>query len=379
MSIKNFDAFSYIGKYQYLVIKNLGGLIKKLKSENYNLLIIDSNISRKFPDLEKSLDLKKLKIEVNNETKSVDKLIYFLSLFSEFGLTRNSKILVVGGATMQDMFATVCCLYHRGINWYFVPTTLLAQGDSCIGSKTSLDGFGKKNQFGVFYPPLKIFVCRDFLFTLPKVEIYSGIGDIIHYLLPYDENNNCLKTILDLSRKNNINQLIDFSVFLSSKAMKIKSELIKIDEFDKGPRKIFNFGHTFGHVIEKSSVKEVPHGIAVLCGLYIALNFKKKSINISNVIELQKNILKELIEFIIRDQDIVMSIKSSNLQENLISDKKNLFPNKIRVILPTSKDETLWSSKNQVSKYGLNFFDYEIDICLKAFEYLKDIKGITFC
>ena len=67
------------------------------------------------------------------------------------------------------------------------------------------------------------------------------------------------------------------------------------------------------------------------------------------------------------------------MQENLIADKKNHFPNKIRVILPTSQDETLWSSKNKVSKYGLNFFDYEIDICLKAFEYLKNINGITVC
>ena len=135
---------------------------------------------------------------------------------------------------MQDIFGTICCLYYRGLEWGFVPTTVLAQGDSCVGSKTSLDGFGRKNQFGVFYPPKKIFICRDFLKTLPTKEIYSGIGDVIHYLLPYDDNNELLSEILKLSIGKKISKLIDFSVLISSRAMKIKSELVKLMNLIKG-------------------------------------------------------------------------------------------------------------------------------------------------
>ena len=223
--MKRFIVSSYSGNYEYAVKNNLDILLRDIKLENYNLLVIDSKISSNYPSIGKALEIKKISIDVNSESKSIEKLPYFLSLFIECDLRKGSKILVIGGATMQDIFGTICCLYYRGLEWGFVPTTVLAQGDSCVGSKTSLDGFGRKNQFGVFYPPKKIFICRDFLKTLPTKEIYSGIGDVIHYLLPYDENNELLSEILKLSIGKKISKLIDFSVLISSRAMKIKSEL----------------------------------------------------------------------------------------------------------------------------------------------------------
>ena len=88
--------------------------------------------------------------------------------------------------------------------------------------------------------------------------------------------------------------------------------------------------------------------------------------------DIQKQVRqKRLRNYLTKDFDAFRS--------EILSYARTYFPNKIRVILPTSQDETLWSSKNKVSKYGLNFFDYEIDICLKAFEYLKNINGITVC
>ncbi len=376
--MKNFIISSYLGNYEYSVKNNLDVLLRDIKLENYNLLVIDSKISSNYPSIEKSLEINKISIEVDSESKSIEKLPYFLSLFIECDLKKGSKILVVGGATMQDIFGTVCCLYFRGLEWGFVPTTILAQGDSCVGSKTSLDGFGRKNQFGVFYPPIKIYICRDFLNTLPIKEIYSGIGDVMHYLLPYDEDNKFLSELLSLSISKNISKLIDFSILISSKAMKIKSELLKIDEFDKGPRKIFNFGHTFGHAIEKSTNIYLPHGIAVLCGLLVSLNFHKFDSSLESFIFIQRETLKQLINIIFINENLNISVNKKDLKKNLLSDKKNTLFYKVRVIIPTSNAESLWTSQHLKSVYGLNYIDSNLNYCLEVFECLDHINGINF-
>tara|TARA_B100000886_G_scaffold340500_1_gene310531 strand:+ start:5264 stop:6397 length:1134 start_codon:yes stop_codon:yes gene_type:complete len=376
--VKNFIISSYLGNYEYSVKNNLDVLLRDIKLENYNLLVIDSKISSNYPSIEKSLEINKISIEVDSESKSIEKLPYFLSLFIECDLKKGSKILVVGGATMQDIFGTVCCLYFRGLEWGFVPTTILAQGDSCVGSKTSLDGFGRKNQFGVFYPPIKIYICRDFLNTLPIKEIYSGIGDVMHYLLPYDEDNKFLSELLSLSISKNISKLIDFSILISSKAMKIKSELLKIDEFDKGPRKIFNFGHTFGHAIEKSTNIYLPHGIAVLCGLLVSLNFHKFDSSLESFIFIQRETLKQLINIIFINENLNISVNKKDLKKNLLSDKKNTLFYKVRVIIPTSNAESLWTSQHLKSVYGLNYIDSNLNYCLEVFECLDHINGINF-
>lgn len=377
MSIKSFDTLSYKGVYAFNVVDNLSNLLTILNDEKHSAIFIDSNISLNYKEFISGLKGKIIEVPVSSETKSIQKLIYFLEIFSNLSFKRNSSIVVIGGATMQDIFATACCLYFRGINWIFVPTTLLAQGDSCIGSKTSLDGFGKKNQFGVFYPPSKIYICSEYLKTLPMKEIYSGIGDILHYILPYDQDNIILKKIIDLSKKPSKEALIKYCIQISSMAMRIKSELVKIDEFDLGPRKIFNFGHTFGHVIEKSSKDYIPHGIAVLCGLFIALNFKKEKSIILNC-KYQKELIKELLEIIFLQEKSQLLIDYSKFKNLLNADKKNTSQGRVNLILPTSVFKSKWNFESFTSLYGLNSFDLDIDECVTSFNALPDVRGIKF-
>ena len=377
MPIKNFDTLSFKGIYKFNVIDNLLHLVKIINEQEYSIIFIDKNISEYYSDFVSSLKSKKILIEVSSNTKSIEKLIDYLKVLSNLSLKRNSSLLVIGGATMQDMFATVSCLYYRGINWTFIPTTLLSQGDSCIGSKTSLDGFGKKNQFGVFYPPSNIYVCSEFLKSLPKIEIYSGIGDILHYLLPYKESDFILRNLIKISKEKKIDQLIPFCVDISAKAMKIKSELVKIDEFDKGPRKIFNFGHTFGHVIEKSSENYVPHGIAVLCGLYMALNLKIPD-SITSICKIQSRQIEELLEIIFCTEQLYINIKFSKLKNLLEADKKNTSSGVVRLILPTITSKSLWTCEDIIPQYGLNYFDMNLNECTDSFNYLSKLNGINF-
>jgi len=377
MPIKSFDTLSFKGIYKFKVIDELNDLIEIINSQKHSIIFIDNNISKYYSEFVSSLKSKKILIEVTSKTKSIEKLIDFLEILSKLSIKRSSSLLIIGGATMQDIFATVSCLYYRGINWTFIPTTLLSQGDSCIGSKTSLDGFGKKNQFGVFYPPSNIYVCSKFLKSLPKKEIYSGIGDILHYLLPYKESLFILENLNNLSKSESLDKLISFCVEISAIAMKIKSELVKIDEFDKGPRKIFNYGHTFGHVIEKSSRNYIPHGIAVLCGLYIALNFKNPE-QIKSICDYQSKKIKQFLETFFCSENILLEIKSSKLKSLLEADKKNICTGKVRLILPTLISKSLWTCEDIIPQYGLNYFDINVIECIDSFNCLNQIKGINF-
>jgi 3-dehydroquinate synthase len=124
----------------------------------------------------------------------------------------------------------------RGVKWIFFPTTLLAQGDSCIGSKTSIN-FGKfKNQVGGFYPPNKIYVDPKFLNTLPFKELQSGLGEMAHYFVVAGEED------FDRYKRDYAQALVDKNVLrgVIARSLEIKKSYIEIDEYDKN-EKGYNF------------------------------------------------------------------------------------------------------------------------------------------
>ena len=155
---------------------------------------------------------------------------------------------------------------YRGVDWIFFPTTLLAQGDSCIGSKTSIN-FGKfKNQVGGFYPPVNIYIDLAFLATLKDIDIKSGLGEMCHYyIVAGEEDFMRYKREYDfaLSDKNVLAGII-------ARSLEIKKGYIEIDEFDQKERQVFNYGHSFGHAIESLTDYRIPHGIAVSYGMDMA-------------------------------------------------------------------------------------------------------------
>ena len=111
---------------------------------------------------------------------------------------------------------------YRGVDWIFFPTTLLAQGDSCIGSKTSINFDKYKNQLGNFYPPKKIFLDTSFLDTLKHRDIKSGLGEMAHYYLVSNQNDwNFFKNNLENLLAKNFNKNIMRSLIF--KSLKIKT------------------------------------------------------------------------------------------------------------------------------------------------------------
>jgi len=225
--------------------------IKNIIEESNTITILDENVAKLYPQLKSEIIISST--EDAKTLKGAEKL---LELISARRANINTKLVAIGGGIMQDLVGFCASVYARGIEYILVPTTLLAQADSCVGGKTSINLNNKKNIIGTFYPPSKIIIYTEFLKTLSNKDFLSGFGEIYKF-----------KILQGKINEFNIEDDIENAI-LDSLSYKI-SVLIK-DEFDKGERKFLNYGHTFGHALESISNYKIPHGLAVIIGCMIS-------------------------------------------------------------------------------------------------------------
>jgi len=246
---------SKYNSYDLEFIDAIDDIIKLTHSEN-TITIIDRNVFRLYPQL---ADASFVQIHCVEDAKNTRGAELILDELLKRNANINTKLIVIGGGILQDLVGYCASIYCRGIDYILVPTTLLAQADSCIGGKTSLNYKNRKNILGTFYPPKKIFICTDFLKTLVDIDYLSGWGEIYKFHI--------------LQNKTFKFGSVDDAIY---DGLKFKSSILQIDEFDKNERKYLNFGHTFGHALESTSNYQIPHGIAVIIGCMIALRISKK-------------------------------------------------------------------------------------------------------
>lgn len=233
-----------------------------------NVAFVDATVQRLYGDRLAHLlaEDRTIVVQPSEKQKSFDQLSPFILDLVERGFRRDHRLIAIGGGITQDVTGFIASVLYRGVEWIFYPTTLLAQCDSCIGSKTSIN-FGRyKNQLGTFHPPSEIVIDTSFLRTLPEVELRSGLGEMMHYYLLSGRTD--YLTIAELC--DTCLSSDEFPLSLLKRSLEIKRSLIEIDEFDVGERRVFNYGHSFGHAIETLTDFRVPHGIAVCYGMDIA-------------------------------------------------------------------------------------------------------------
>ena len=302
---------SKIKDYEVLFSSNF---IKNIKNINNPYYIIDKKIFKlyKFSNIIKK---NYLLINANEKSKEYNHISTIINQLIKNKISKSNNLIAIGGGVTQDIVSFISMILFRGLNWYYFPTTLLSMGDSCIGSKLSVNYINFKNQLGGYYPPTKIFINKDFLNTLPKKEIYSGLGEIAHYyFLSNSKNLNFFQK--SMSTKKDI-KLINFDTLIL-KTLEIKKKFIEIDEFDNNKRLLLNYGHTFGHAIETYTNYKISHGIAVTIGMNIAnyFSFKQNYLSKKNFIK-----FKKILQLINND----MNIKNLDLKvfkEILMKDKK---------------------------------------------------------
>lgn len=207
-----------------------------------------------------------LALQATETNKSLERFPDYVNHLVGQGIRRDHTLLAVGGGIIQDITCFLAATMLRGVRWEFCPTTLLAQADSCIGSKSSINSASAKNILGTFTPPSAIYLDVDFLETLDERDVRSGVGEIlkVHAINGPDSFN---EIAADYDRLFAIPAVMQRYI---RRALEIKQTYIEKDEFDLGPRNIFNYGHTFGHAIEAATNFAIPHGIAVTIGMDMA-------------------------------------------------------------------------------------------------------------
>lgn len=240
--------------------------------------IIDSTVAALYPSLSEvtAHAASVLVIEAIESNKSLEQMPTYVEHFIQHSLRRHHRLIAIGGGIIQDISCFLAATLLRGLDWWYYPTTLLAQADSCIGSKSSLNCGSAKNILGTFTPPKQVFICAEFLKTLTPRELQSGIGEIlkIHAIegsAAFDQ------LAVDYERLCHDAALLQQYL---RRALSIKKHYIEHDEFDRGIRHIMNYGHSFGHAIESASHYAIPHGIAVTIGMDMA-NYVAVSLNLA--------------------------------------------------------------------------------------------------
>lgn len=280
-----------------------------------DVIILDKNVFKRYKNKIKKLsEFKIILIEASENQKSYYGVIPTIQELINCNFKKNNKLISVGGGITQDIALFISSIIYRGVDCIFYPTTLLAQSDSCIGGKTSINFNGVKNQIGGFYPPKKIIIDTGFLKTLTEDDYISGIGEMAHYFFVsgYDD-------FLFFKENYKNKKMIDNLIFRS---LAIKKKFIEIDELDKKERQLLNYGHSFGHAIESLTNYTVPHGIAVSHGMNIS-NFISYNLGFASI-----DFFKES-SIILNDiaKSNAFSFKNVNVEnfiEILKKDKKNI-------------------------------------------------------
>ena len=218
--------------------------------------------------------------------EKIKSIRYYHSLLRDMvkaGLTRDSVVVALGGGVIGDLAGFAASTYMRGVDFVQIPTTLLSQADSSIGGKVGINLKEGKNLVGSFYTPAFVLIDTTLLNTLPPRQITAGMAEVVKAALIFNEKmfskiydkiselRGDSERIDNASLKDGILKDPDFTDYIVLSAVKVKREVVQSDEFESGLRMILNFGHTFGHAIEKlTGYKKFLHGEAVIVGMKIA-------------------------------------------------------------------------------------------------------------
>ena len=256
-------------------------LKEELKAYRQVFMVCDRNVEEFARQLG---DWPTLAIETSEDLKTIDTVMLICRWLLEQGADRDALVLAVGGGLTTDMAGFAACIYKRGVKFANVPTTLLAMVDAAIGGKTGVNLDSYKNLLGVIRQPEFTAIFPEALETLPEREMRSGLAEMLKTFIIKNPADAYARTVALFSqpggtaaimeseeKKAELSELIQI-------AAGIKQEIVGKDEFEHGPRRKLNLGHSWGHAIEwwqhtHPCPKPCTHGEAVAIGMVQAVRY----------------------------------------------------------------------------------------------------------
>ena len=317
-------------------LHNTGTLLNAFQPVSSAVVLTDTNVQR-FGYAEQvaasiadaGIHTHVLSIAAGEQSKTIETANTLWETLLEDGSDRKSVLVAVGGGVIGDLGGFVAATYARGIRFFQVPTTLLAQVDSSVGGKVGIDLTAAKNMVGAFHQPLGVLIDTETLQTLPEEQYLSGLGEVVKYGVSLDASlfQYIEKNIDPIKRRDNtvLQQIV-------AECCRIKAQIVAEDEWETtGRRILLNYGHTFAHAFEVASRYTILHGLAVsigsLCAARLALRlgfvddaFLQRQLNLHRALNLPVECPTEL--------------EPQRLVELMRRDKKSEF-GKLRFVLPT--------------------------------------------
>ena len=344
--------------YKFEVVENgLKHLKKIITDHEQNIIVLADKHTYAFcyPLLETNVP--HIIVPYGENYKNLNSCEFIWKKLIELNAKRNTTLLCLGGGVLCDMGAFAGKCYQRGMSVVLAPTSLLAMVDASIGGKNGVDFLGLKNYIGTFSEPKHIFICPEFLTTLPYPEMVNGFVEMLkHGLIASKSHYDKVKLFFLKDNHAITPNLINDSIA-------IKTQIVKDDFLDLGVRRRLNFGHTIGHAIEANSLKiseeneALSHGISVALGMVVECYISHKVVGfsadqLSEVSTVLSGLVKSVYDEIPEVDDLI---------PYLTRDKKN-FNDSINCTL--------------LLEIGEANHDYEIgeELIKAGFEYLKSLK-----
>lgn len=263
--------------YDIVIRDNFEGILKELEqfdiAKRKLCIVTERNVASYYLNVFQELlesHCRQLKIfifqegEENKNLQTVNQLYRFL-IQHEFD--RKDMLIALGGGVTGDLTGFTAATYLRGIDFVQVPTSLLAQVDSSIGGKTGVDFQSYKNMIGSFYMPKLVYININTLKTLSERQFHSGLGEVIKHGLIQDAD---YYRWINENKEKIAKREPDILAEMVEGSCIIKRAVVEEDPKEQGIRAYLNFGHTFGHSIEKLMDFRLAHGECVAIGVVLA-------------------------------------------------------------------------------------------------------------
>jgi 3-dehydroquinate synthase len=259
----------------------LGPFLISCGNVRHVVLLTDGNVAPLYADnaaehlARNDLTVDMMIIEPGEESKSIASAECLWDRMLEIGTDRQSVVLAVGGGVIGDLAGFVAATYARGIRFFQVPTTLLAQVDSSVGGKVGVNLAGGKNMVGAFHQPLGVLIDTQTIDTLDDAQYLAGLGEVLKYGVSLDAS---LYELLETNTEQLLQRDHRLLTDIITRCCRIKADIVEQDERETlSLRAKLNYGHTFAHAYETlAGYGTLLHGTAVAIGLVDAAKLAKE-------------------------------------------------------------------------------------------------------
>jgi len=316
-------------------IDQTGPFLARLGKVSHAVVITDDNVQKphairvaeSLTDAAMEVDL--ISVEPGEPSKSIEMAAGLWQGLLELGADRKSVVVAVGGGVVGDLAGFVAATYARGIRFFQVPTSLLAQVDSSVGGKVGINLPEAKNMVGAFLQPIGVVIDTATLQTLPEREYRAGLGEVVKYGVILDAE---LFDYLEAHTAGLIDRDEEVLRHVIARCCRLKADVVEQDEREEsGLRAVLNYGHTFAHPLEAlAGYGEILHGEAVSIGMLCASRLAERLGRVDAALTRRQHELLETLGLPVAMPDL----DRQKILETMTHDKK-VQHGKLRFVLPT--------------------------------------------